>query len=196
MIAIRHGALLALAALATAPAGAATVHATLVSAFDTPIDAVAEVGPGIEFTGSNVFWDFSLDLYQGGFTLTVAKPSTAGNFTAVFDELVIDGIGREVTGVRFDAAGSSSFSSGDPDDIDLGTPGRIAIGFGGFASANSPATALSHSFNWEVRLGDPLPPVPEPASWALLAAGFAAVAWRTRRVAGRERDATDCGTHR
>ncbi len=157
------------------------VHAVVINPFSTVVDGVAVVGPGVEFTGNDpLARSYELNLAANRFSLTVSKPSSAGNFTAIVNSIVIDGLDHQVADVTFDVGLSSSFSSGDPDDIDLGTPGRIAINFGGFASANTPATALSQTFVWNVAL-DNVPVVPEPASSTLMLLGLAGLVmpgWR------------------
>lgn len=174
-----------LAALAAAlPLGASALglrgdalHATVINPFETVLDGDFVVGPGDELSADSVFWHYTLDVRDDRFGITVSKPTTAGNFTAILDKVVISGIDATVTGVRFDPSASSAFSSGDPDDIDLSVPGQITIGFGGYASGNAPATALSHTYVWDVQLA----PVPEPGTWALAACGLAAMGWRLRR---------------
>jgi hypothetical protein len=181
------------AALAASPIAASAasmlgdeVDVTVDSAFGTAISGTATVGPGIELAGSNVFHDYVVDLDLGSITVIVTKPVTAGNFTGILDTVVIDRLDHLVTGVSFNAAASSAFSSGNPDSIDLNTPGRIVIDFAGFASANTPASALRHSFTWDVTLSDePVPAVPEPQTWALMALGLATLA--TARLRQRRR---------
>lgn len=181
----RLAALAAAVPLAVLPMSASAVgligddlHATVVNPFGTPIDADFVAAPGDDLAGDTVFHHFVLDVRDNRFGITVSKPTMAGNFTAIFDTVVISGIDARVIGARFDVAASDAFSSGDPDDIDLSVPGQITIDFGGIASGNTPATDLSHRYVWELQLA----PVPEPGTWALSALGLAAVGWRLRRA--------------
>jgi len=181
--------LLCILALAASPMAVSAgligdeVNVTVDGVFGTVISGTTTVGPGIELTGTDsLLRDYALNLTDLAFALTVSKPSSAGNFTAILDSIVIEGIDQEVLGVTFDAAASSAFSSGDPTSIDLSTPGRILIDFGGFASANTPATALSHRFVWNLELGGPIQAsVSEPSALPMAALGLMGLAFARRR---------------
>ena len=140
-----------------------------------PIDSSATVGAGVEFVGSTLFHDYSLDIADTSFTLTVSKPSSAGNFTGIFDSIVLDNIDRSITSVTLDSLASSTFSNGLPLTVDLSVPGRIELECSFFCSANTPPTALSQSFTWNVAFAEEVAPVPEPLGLVSLFA-FGAVA--------------------
>jgi len=159
------------------------VSVTVDSPFGTLISGTAPVGPGIEFTAIDPFSrEYDLNLTAFALVLTVSKPSSAGNFTGILDSILIDGVDQEVLSVTYNAAISSGFSSGNPDSIDLSLPGRILIDFDGFASANTPATALSHRFVWDIVFNETPPQeVPEPAVLSLASLGLVALALVRRR---------------
>jgi len=132
------------------------------------IDSSATVGDGVEFTSSSLFGrSYSLDIAESSFTLTISKPFPAGNFTGIFGSIVLDNIDKEITSVTFDSAASSTFSFGFPLAVDLSTPGRVVLNCTPHirCDANTPTSALSHSFTWNVAFATDdisLKPVPEP----------------------------------
>ncbi|MFD2167797.1 hypothetical protein ACFSJY_16205 [Thalassotalea euphylliae] len=128
------------------------------------------VGEGVEFVRTDSLrMTYSLDFTESAFTLTVSKPFTAGNFTGIFSALEITGIDTSILDVTFDSLNSSRFSSNAP-TIEFSESGSIFISTPFFASANSPATALSHSFTWNV-LFDAVE-VPNPSVFLLMLLGL------------------------
>ena len=168
--------------VATSDARASFIGDTVEVEFDAfaandVLQGSATVGAGVEFTGSELIYDYALDISESAFTLTISKPFSAGNFTGVFGKLVISGIDSAIDAVTFDEIGSSAFSSATP-EIGFATPGTITIGRPSrFFSANTPASALSHSFTWNVDFAA----VPGPAPLSLLMlAGLVAFGRRQR----------------
>lgn len=118
------------------------------SFFGAAFDSTATVGTGIEFSGKNLIHTYYLDFTENAFTLTVSKPSIRGNFTGIFKELKITGIDDAINNIVFDAANSSTFSKNPM--IDFSQKGSITLSTLFYESANTPASALSHSFTWLV----------------------------------------------
>lgn len=115
------------------------------------INDSAVVGDGVEFAEQNLFkMLFELDFTANSFTLTLTKPQTAGNFTGIFKRLSITNIDAEVSNVWFDDAVSSAFNDNRQPDIDWSNAGQIDLSADFFLSANTPASALTHSFTWNV----------------------------------------------
>lgn len=139
-----------------------TVSASYSSTFSNIFNTTAIVGDGVEFSGNDLFlYSYTLDFTANSFTLTVSKGISQGNFTAIFDNLFITGIDATILNVTFDHAASSSFSDNKEPTIDLSTPGTIHLFSSPFAlSANTPASALSHSFTWNIAFEST--PVPNP----------------------------------
>lgn len=138
-----------------------TVSAQVDKTFETVFSGTATVGAGSEFTGTDGFRDYDLDITANSFTLTISKPSASGNFTGVLSSLVLSDLDYSVLSVTLNPS-SSAFSNGSLAE-DLSIPGQISITGG--VSLNSPASALSKSLTWDVVFGNRLP---EPSSALML----------------------------
>lgn len=125
-----------------------TLSAKYSSFFGKAFDSTATVSTGIEFSGTNLSHTYYLDFTEDTFTLTVTKPNRNGNFTGIFKELNITGIDGIIKNIVFDSANSSAFSKNP--NINYSQQGSITLTTPLFLSANSPSSALSHSFTWLV----------------------------------------------
>ena len=157
--------LLCILALAASPMAVSAgligdeVNATVDGAFGTVISGLATVGPGVEFTGTDsLLRDYTLNLTDLAFALTVSKDSSAGNFTAILDSIVIEGIDQEVLGVTFDARACAGHRQRDC----RGGTGRFLLGLG----QRSRAAGRTHE-----AVAAHVGPVAESLSGALTRAG-------------------------
>lgn len=148
-----------------------TVDVTVASVFDTAISGAATVGAGVELTGSSLIYDYAIDLEEDSFTITVSKDVPAGNFTGIFESILIENIDSAIDSVVFNAAANSATQFNPSNStIDWSTPGTIAIGYFPFASA-TPSSALSHAFTWDITFDNQIG-INEPSVIALLFLGL------------------------
>ncbi|NTS76511.1 hypothetical protein HR060_06475 [Catenovulum sp. SM1970] len=173
--------LFVLAMVLTSSAQASFINDSISVRYDdvsrTLINDTATVGNGVDFVGTDMFFrTFELDFTDNAFTLTISKRETSGNFTAIFSALEITGIDNKVLDVSFDAANSSEFTNNKQPDIEFSDDGRIELSTFLFLSANEPASALSHSFTWNVEF-EPIK-VSEPSALFILLLGYLGLAIR------------------
>ena len=155
-----------------------SIDASLTNTFDTVFDDTATVGEGVEFSGTSLFYTYTLDFTATAFTLTISKPFSAGNYTGILERLEITGIETDILDVTLDTAISSAFSSNTP-NINFSDPGSIVVFTDLISSANSPASARSHSFTWNVDFDSVA--VANAPMLALFVLGFLGLALNQRR---------------
>jgi hypothetical protein len=170
----------------TGQSATAAFNSGALASFGSQFTSPAVIGPGTEFTGSfvDVFgqnWGIGLDMTGAGFTLTIGESTLngVGNIRSTGNALAINITG--LSGLAGTTLASYACASAGPSCSAFG---------GGSALTSLTSTADSIALNLGViRDGETyvfaLSAVPEPASWAMLIAGFGltGAAMRRRRPA-------------